>query len=147
MNPIFVVMALGSPCCSVALLCPILWLHGLQHTRLPCPSLFLPEFAQTHVGDAIQPSHPRFPPSSLALNLSQHQGLFQWFDSLNQVAKVLELQLQPQSFQWIFRIYFLLWWTGWISLQSKELSRVFSTPQFESIKFSELSWSAGVLRQ
>ena len=40
----------------------------------------LPELAQTHVhqvGHAIQPSHPLFPPSPLALNLSQHQGLFQ----------------------------------------------------------------------
>ena len=84
MNPILVVMAFGSPC-SVVQLCLALWLHGLQHTRLPCPSLFLPEFAQTHVGDAIQPSYPRLPPSSLALNLSQHQGLFQWVGSSNQV--------------------------------------------------------------
>ena len=48
----------------------------LQHARLPCPSLYLLEFAQTHVhwaGHAIQPSHPLSPPSSLALNLSQHQ--------------------------------------------------------------------------
>ena len=53
--------------------------HGLQHTRLPCPSLSS-EFAQTHVhsvSDAIQPSHRLLPPSPLALNLSQHQGLFQ----------------------------------------------------------------------
>ena len=40
------------------------------------------------------------------LNLSQHQGLFQWVNSLHQVAKVLELQLQHQSFQWIFRVGF-----------------------------------------
>ena len=65
--------------------------------------LYLPEFAQTHVhwiSDAIQPSHSLSSPS-LALNLSQHQGLFQWVSSLHQVAKVLELQLQHQSFQWI----------------------------------------------
>ena len=63
----------------------------------------LPEFTQTHVhwvGDAIQPSHPLSSPSPPALNLSQHQGLFQWFSSLHQVAKVLELQFQHQSFQW-----------------------------------------------
>ena len=50
----------------------------------------LPEFTQTHVhrvGDAIQPSHPLSSPSPLALNLSQHQGLFQWVSSLHQVAK------------------------------------------------------------
>ena len=69
----------------------------------------LPEFAQTHVywvRDAIQPSHP-LSPHSLALNLSQHQGLFQRVGSLHQMAKVLELQLQHQSFQCIFRIDFL----------------------------------------
>ena len=66
----------------------------------------LSEFAQTHVhgvGDVIQQSHPLPSPSPPALNLSQHQGLFQWVGSLHQVAKVLELQLQNQSFQWIFR--------------------------------------------
>ena len=58
---------------------------------------------QTHVyqvGDAIQPSHPLLPPSPLALS-SQHQGLFQWVGSSHQVARILELQ--HQSFQWIFR--------------------------------------------
>ena len=62
-----------------------------------------PEFglAQTHVhqvGDAIQPSHPLSSPTP-AFNLSQHQGLFQGVSSLNQLAKVMELQLQHQSFQ------------------------------------------------
>ena len=70
-----------------------------------------PESTQTHVhwvGDAIQPSH--LPPSlSLpARNLSLDQGLFQWFSSSYQVAKVLELQLQHQSFQWTPRTD-LLW--------------------------------------
>ena len=63
------------------------------------------ELAQTHVhwvGDAIQPSHPLSSPSFSAFNLSQHQGLFQWVGSSQQVAKVLELQLQHQSLQWIF---------------------------------------------
>ena len=67
----------------------------------------LPELAQTHVhcvSDAIQPllSSP-----SPAFNLSHHQGLFQSVSSLHQVTKVLELQLQHQSFQWIFRVDFL----------------------------------------
>jgi len=77
-------------------------------TPLGFPALhYLPEFGQTHVhwvGDAIQPSHPWSPPSPPAFNLSQHQGLFQWISSSHQVAKVLELQLQYQSFQWIFRV-------------------------------------------
>jgi len=70
----------------------------------------LPEFTQTHVlwvGDAIQPSHPLLSPSPPTLNLSQHQGLFKWVSSSHQVAKVLEFQLQCQSFQWIFRTDFL----------------------------------------
>ena len=63
----------------------------------------LPEFTQTHVhwvGDAIQPSHPLLSPFSPAPNPSQHQGLFQWVNSLHKAAKVLEFQLQHQSFQW-----------------------------------------------
>ena len=55
--------------------------------------------------------HPTISPSvatfSPVFNLSQHQGLFQWVGSLHQAAKVLELQLQHQSFQWIIRFYFL----------------------------------------
>ena len=68
----------------------------------------LPERAQTHVhrvGDAIQPSHPLSSPSPTAFGLSQHQGLFKWVSSLHQVVKVLEVQ--HQSFQWIFRTDFL----------------------------------------
>ena len=61
------------------------------------------ETTQTHVrwvSDAIQLSHPLSSPSPPALNLSQHQGLFKWISSSHQVAKVLEFQLQQQSFQW-----------------------------------------------
>ena len=75
------------------------------HNQLPKPT-------QTHVpqvSDAIQPSHPLSSPSP-AFNLSQHQGLFQRVSSLHQVSKVLEFQLQHQSFQWIFRTDFL--WDG-----------------------------------
>ena len=70
----------------------------------------LPELAQTHVhlvGDAIQPSHALSSPSSPDFNLSQHQGLLQWVSSLHQMVKVLEFQLQHQSFQWVFRTNFL----------------------------------------
>ena len=96
------------------------------------------EFTQAHVrwvGDAIQPSHPPSSPSPPAFNPSQHQGLFKWVSSSQQVAKVLELQLQCQSFQWIFRT-FPLEWTGWISFQSKGLSSLFS--QHHSSKASTL---------
>ena len=70
----------------------------------------LPELAQIQVhqvGGAIQPSHPLSSPSLPTFNLSQHQGLFQWVSSSHQVAKVLEFQLQHQSFQWIFGTDFI----------------------------------------
>ena len=60
-----------------------------------------------HVGGAIQPSHSLSSLSPPTFNLSQHQGLFQWVSTLHQVAKVLEFQLQHQSFQWTFRNDFL----------------------------------------
>ena len=66
-----------------------------------------PSPSQTHVhwaSDAIQPSHPLSSPSPPALNLSQHQGLFQWVSSSHQVAKVSELQLHNQSSHWVFRV-------------------------------------------
>ena len=65
-------------------------------------------FPDVHwVSDAIQPSHPLSPPSPLALTCFEHQDLFHWVNSSHQVAKVLELQFQHQSFQWIFRTDFL----------------------------------------
>ena len=111
----------------VQLLC--LTLCHPRYCRMPGLPLshYLPEFAQVPVhwiGDAIQPSHPMSPSSPSAFNLSQHQGLFQWFSSLHQVTKVLELE--HQSFQWVFRVDFFLGLTGLISLQSRGLSRVFS---------------------
>ena len=99
-----------TPGCSVAQLCPTLCSSkGCSTPGFPVLHYLL-EFAQTHVqwvGDAIHPSHPLSSPSPPAFNLSQHQGLFQCIGSLHQVAKVLELQLQHQSFQWLFRVDFL----------------------------------------
>ena len=98
------------------------------------------EFTQTHVhwgSDAIQPSHLLRSPSPPAFNLSHHQGLFKW-DSSHQVAKVLELQLQHQSFQWLFRADFLedgLVASPFSPRDSQESS---PTPQFKSINFSAL---------
>ena len=83
--------------------------HGLQHAGFPVLHQPL-ELAQTHVhwvGDAIQPPHPLSSPSPPTFSHSQHQGLFQGVSSLHQVAKVLELQLQHHSFQWLFRVDFL----------------------------------------
>ena len=92
----------------------------------------LPEFTQTHVhwvSDAIQPSHPLLPPSPPAPNPSQHQSLFQWINSSHEVAKVLDhrflasplASFLPKKSQGLSPSE----WTGWVSLQSKGLSRVF----------------------
>ena len=95
------------------------------------------EFAQTHVdwvSDAIQLSHFLLSPSSPALNHSQHQGLFKWVSSLHRwpsigvsaSTSVLPMNIQDWS---------PLGWTGWISLQSKELSRVFSNTTVQKHQF------------
>ena len=99
------------------------------------------ELAQTHVhpiSDAIQPSHPLSSPSP-AFNLSQHQGLFQWVSSLYQVAQVLELQLQHQCFQWIFRTDFLWDWLVWSPCSSRDSQESSPAPQFKSINSWELN--------
>ena len=86
---------------SVAQSCPTLCdLLNRSTPGLPVYDHLL-EFTQTHVhrvGDAIQPSHSLSSPCT-APNPSQHQGLFQWVNSLHEVPKVLEFQLQHQSFQ------------------------------------------------
>ena len=88
---------------SVAQLCPTLCdPMSCSTPGLPVQHQ-LPEPTQTHVhwvGDVIQPSHPLSSPSPPALNLSQYQGLFKWVSSSYQVAKILEFQLQHQTFQW-----------------------------------------------
>ena len=101
----------------------------------------LPELAQTHVhqvGNAIQPSHPLSCPYLPAFNLSQHQGLFQcqFFASGGQSIGVsASASVLPMA----ILDWFPLGWTGWISLQSKRLSRV---PQHHSSKTSILHHSA-----
>ena len=90
-------------CCSVTKLCPTLCDPVDYSTAgLPVP-LHLPEFTEVHVHwicDAIQSCLPLLPYSPMAFSLSQDQSLSQWVGSLYQVAEVLELQLQYQSFQW-----------------------------------------------
>ena len=86
---------------SAAQSCPTLCNPTDRSTPGLCVHHQVPELAQTHVhrvSDAIQPSHPLSSPSPPALSLSQHQGLFQGVSSLHQVARVLEFQLQHQSF-------------------------------------------------
>ena len=113
--------------------------HGLQHARLPCPSQTPKDCSNSC--QLSQWYHPTISslssPSLSALNLSQHQGPFQWVSSVHQVAKGLELQ--HESFQWIFRTDFL-GLTGWISLHSKGLLRVFSKTTVQIINSLVLSF-------
>ena len=100
------------------------------------------EFAQVHVhwiSDGIQPSHPLSPPSPPAFNLSQYQGLFQWVGSLHQEAKVLELQLQHQTFQRIFRVDFLYDWLVGSPCSLRDSEESSPALQFESIRSASLS--------
>ena len=116
--------------------------HGLQHIRTSCPS---PPSAScsnecSSSCDDIKPLHPLLSPSPPALNLSQHQGLFQWVNSSHQMAKVLEFQLQHQSFQWIFRGDFLQDWVVWSPCHPRDSQESFPTPQFQSINSSALNF-------
>ena len=119
--------------------------HALQPTRLPYHQL--PELAQTHVhqvGDAIQQSHPLLSPSPPAFNLSQLWGLFQWVSSLHQVAKVSELQLQHQSFQWIFRTDFFqdrLVWSPCSPRDSQESSHNSTVQKHQFFSTQPSLWS------
>ena len=85
------------------------WSHGLQHTVLLYPSLSSRVCSNSCA--LSRWCHPIISSFailfSFAFNLPQHQGLFQWVKSLNELAKVLELQLQHHFFQWIFRFDFL----------------------------------------
>ena len=87
---------------SVTQSCPSLW-DPMDHSMPGLPVHHqLPEFTQTHIhrgGDAIQPSHPLSSTSPPAPNPSQHQSLFQWINSVHEVAKVLEFQPQHHSLQ------------------------------------------------
>ena len=97
-----------------------LWPHEPQHTRPPCPS----PTPRVHPNSCPLSlwCHPTISSSVIssppALNLFQHQGLFQWVSSSHQVAKVLEFQLQHQSFQWTPRlISFRIDWVDLLAVQ------------------------------
>ena len=79
-------------------------------------------------------------PSPPAFSLSQHQGLFQLVSSSHQVAKVLDFQLQHQSFQWMFRTNFLYDWLVWSPWSPRDSQESFPRPQLKSINSSALSF-------
>ena len=102
----------------------------------------LPEFTQTHIhriSDAIQPSHPLSFPSPPAPNPFQHQRLFQWVNSLHEVAKVLEFQLQHHSFQSNPRADLLQNGLVGSPCNPRDSQESSPTPHFKSINSSALS--------
>ena len=129
---------------SLAQLCPTLCNH-MDYSTLGFPVQHqLPELAQTHVhrvSDAIQPSHPLSSPSP-AFNHSP-SGSFQmsqFFASGGQsIGASASASVLPMNIQYCFPSE----WTGWISLQSKGLSRVFSNTTVQKHQFLALSFLYG----
>ena len=112
-------------CCSVTKSCPTLCDSMDCSTPGFLVLYYIPEFALIHVhwvSDAIQPCHSLLPPPPLCLKLSQHQGLFQWVSSSNQVTK--ELKLQHQLFQLIFRIDYLQDWLVWSPCSPRDFQMI-----------------------
>ena len=115
--------------------------HELQHARLLCispspgvcaNSCPLSQWCQPNIlSSAI--------PFSSCLQSFPASGLFQWVSFLHQVAKVLELQLQHQSFQWIFRTDFLYDWLVWSPCSLRDSQGSLPGTQFKSINSSALS--------
>ena len=160
-------MYVSLSCCSVAQLCltpcdpticsmpgfPVL--HYLPTIcRMPgLPVLhYLPEFAQTHVhwvGDAIQPSHPLSSPSPSNLNLSQHQGLFQWVSSLHQEARVFgskapnsEKSDAKEEYVWVSSICteFEASWNVEVNISSEQLGgEIWTEHQTEYADLGDIS--------
>jgi len=113
---------------SVAQLCLTLRLHGLQHTRLPCPSPTpgacsdsspLSRWCHWTISSSVIPSPPAF-------NLSQHQGLFQWVSFFASGGQSIGVSASASVLPMNIQDWFPLGWTGLISFQSKGLSRLFS---------------------
>ena len=116
--------------------------HGLQHNRLPCPSPSagtcsdscpLREWCHRAFSSSVAPFY------SCALSFPSTTVFFQWVGSLHQVAKVLELHLQHLSFQWLFRVVFLLDWLFWSPWGPRDSQESSPAPQFKIINSLALS--------
>ena len=120
--------------------------HGLQNARLHCPPLS-PRVCSNSC-PLSQWCHPTISSSvthiSSCPQFNQHQDLFQWVGFSHQLAKVLELQLQHQSFQWIFRVDFLQDWLIWSPCCPWDSQESSPSLQFESVNSSVLSFLYGL---
>ena len=113
-----------------------LWPHGLQHARFLLHQHL--ELVQTHVhqvSDAIQPSHPLSSPSLPAFNLSHQQGLFQWVSYHIRTDQTIGSSASASTLPVNIQDWFPLGLTGWISLQPKGSSRVFSNTMVQQDQF------------
>ena len=113
--------------------------HGLQKARPPCPSptpRVYPNSCPVSRWCHLTISSSVIPFSSHL----QHQGLFKWVSSSHQVAKVLEFQLQHQSFQWTFRTDFLQDGLVGSPCSPRDSQESSPTLQFKSINSSALSF-------
>ena len=105
-----------------------------------------PELAQTHVIELVMPSnhlilcHPLLILPSIFPSI---RVFYQWVGSLHQVAKVWELQLQHQSFQWIFRTDFFQNWLDWSLCSPRDSQESSPTPKFKNINSLALSFLYG----
>ena len=123
---------------SAAQSCPTLW-NPMDCSTPGIPVHHqLPEFTQTHVywvGDAIEPSHLLLSPSPPTFNLSKHQDLFRWVTSFTSGGQSIGVSASTPVFLMNIQDWFPLGWPGWISLQSKGLSRVFSNTTVQKHQF------------
>ena len=116
--------------------------HEPQHFSPLCPSP-TPGVYPNSCPSSLwchQPPHPLLSPSPPAPNPSQHQGLFQWVNSSHEVAKVLEFQLQHQSFQWTHRTDLPQDGLVGSPCSPRDSQESSPTPQFKSINFLVLSF-------
>ena len=144
----FNLKALFSQFSSVSQLCLTLQPHGLQHSRLPCPSP-TPRASKTHVTPRASKTHVHWVgdaihlillfPSPPAFNLSQNQGLFQWVVGIRW-SKLWSFT-SAQSFHWVFRVDFLYYWLVWSPCYPSDSQVSSPAPQFESIN----SWALNLI--
>ena len=118
--------------------------HGLQHTRLPCPSLSPRVCSNSYPSSWLMPSNHLVlcHPFLLLPSISPSISLFQWVGTLHQVTTLLELK--HQSFQWIFRVDFLWDWLVWSPCCPRDSQESSPAPQFKSINSSVLSLLYGL---
>ena len=124
-------------CCLVAQSCPTLWPHGLQHTRLPCPSPT--PIIYSNSCPLSRWCHPTISFFSSCLQSFSASGSFQMSQVFASGGQIIGVSASASVLPVNIQDWFPLGWTGWISLQSKWLSRIFK-PQFKSINSLALSF-------